>query len=341
MGSLCIYNGKTHETKGLTKEQYDKYCELSRKWNADWEENVAKHWPKKNGKKVKESLDKGNTMSKRYTKKQITEAIAHWKGVLKRMDEEFMPSDTEYVEPEGDSMLVSDLAKLLELAASAGNSAAQVACLMSTDDSDLASPSNFIGGFVNSVQVSGEKCVLTLSPYKSGSRKQDLSVNSEAPFTAESLASKIAGASGSLRVVVKMKDPFGMGPNVGRVVEAPVIAGKNTAGSFAGVFLYASTERYTAVQVDEAEDKDRKAELDAFAETICSFVTKAVKNGFWKPEYEGEQPTRDRIEASLPWAMLPGVTAEEKAYVMDIVYPKLRKNSVFSKMKKKMSGEEA
>ncbi len=63
-------------------------------------------------------------------------------------------------------------------------------------------------------------------------------------------------------------------------------------------------------------------------------------NGFWKPEYEGEQPTRDRIEASLPWAMLPGVTAEEKAYVMNIVYPKLRKNSIFSKMKKKMAGEE-
>ena len=38
--------------------------------------------------------------------------------------------------------------------------------------------------------------------------------------------------------------------------------------------------------------------------------------------------------------MLPGVTAEEKAYVMNIVYPKLRKNSIFSKMKKKMAGEE-
>lgn len=110
--------------------------------------------------------------------------------------------------------------------------------------------------------------MLTLSPHRSGSRKQDLSVNSEAPFTAESLASKIAGASGSLEVAVKMKDPFGMGPNAGRVVEAPVFAGKNTAGSFAGVFLYASAERATAVQdgrTDEAEDKDRKAELDAFA----------------------------------------------------------------------------
>ena len=33
-------------------------------------------------------------------------------------------------------------------------------------------------------------------------------------------------------------------------------------------------------------------------------------------------------------------TAEEKNYVMDKVYPKLRKNSVFSKMKKAMRGEE-
>ena len=98
-------------------------------------------------------------------------------------------------------------------------------------------------------------------------------------------------------------------------------------------------------QVDEAEGgseaKDREAELNAFADTVCSFITNAVKQGLWKPEYEGEQPTRERIEASLPWEMLPGVTAEEKAYVMDIVYPKLRKNSVFSKMKKKMAGEEA
>lgn len=78
MGALCIYNGKTHETRGLTKEQYDKYCELSKKWNADWEENVGKHWPKKKDKKIKESLDKGNTMNKKYTKKQITEAIAYW-----------------------------------------------------------------------------------------------------------------------------------------------------------------------------------------------------------------------------------------------------------------------
>lgn len=92
--------------------------------------------------------------------------------------------------------------------------------------------------------------------------------------------------------------------------------------------------------MNESEDKDRTAELDMFADAVCSFITNAVKQGLWKPEYEGEQPTRERIEASLPWAMLPGVTAEEKAYVMNIVYPKLRKNSIFSKMKKKMAGEE-
>ena len=108
-----------------------------------------------------------------------------------------------------------------------------------------------------------------------------------------------------------------------------------------GVLEEMEKEEEKTQQADEAEGKDRKAELDAFAQTICGFITKAVMNGFWKPEYEGEQPTRDRIEASLPWDMLPGVTAEEKSYVMDIVYPKLRKNSVFSKMKKKMAGEEA
>lgn len=93
---------------------------------------------------------------------------------------------------------------------------------------------------------------------------------------------------------------------------------------------------------NEEADADRKQELDAFADMVYSFIKNSVEKGLWAPEYEGEQPTRERIEASLPWHMVtPEPTAEEKNYVMDKVYPKLRKNSVFAKMKKAMRGEEA
>ena len=93
-------------------------------------------------------------------------------------------------------------------------------------------------------------------------------------------------------------------------------------------------------KLDENVDKDRKQDLDGFADMVYSFIKNAVKQGSWAPEYEGEQPTRERIEASLPWELLGDPTAEEKNYVMDKVYPKLRKNSVFAKMKKAMRGEE-
>ena len=112
-----------------------------------------------------------------------------------------------------------------------------------------------------------------------------------------------------------------------------------------GVLEEMEKEEKKQQQEAEAEDsskaEDRTADLDAFADMVYSFIKNSVEKGLWKPEYEGEQPTRERIEASLPWSMvIPEPTAEEKSYVMDKVYPKLRKNSVFSKMKKAMRGEE-
>lgn len=92
---------------------------------------------------------------------------------------------------------------------------------------------------------------------------------------------------------------------------------------------------------DEEEEVDtgRKQDLDAFADMVYSFIKNSVEQGLWAPEYEGEEVNRENIQKSIPWGMI-NATAEEKNYVMDKVYPKLRKNSVFSKMKKAMHGEE-
>lgn len=90
---------------------------------------------------------------------------------------------------------------------------------------------------------------------------------------------------------------------------------------------------------DENEDAGRKQDLDAFADMVYSFIKNSVEKGLWAPEYEGEEVNRENIQKSIPWDMI-NATAEEKNYVMDKVYPKLRKNSVFSKMKKAMRSEE-
>ena len=94
---------------------------------------------------------------------------------------------------------------------------------------------------------------------------------------------------------------------------------------------------------DEDEDEEttagRKQDLDAFADMVYSFIKNSVEQGLWAPEYEGEEVNCENIQKSIPWGMI-NATAEEKNYVMDKVYPKLRKNSVFSKMKKAMSSEE-
>ena len=90
---------------------------------------------------------------------------------------------------------------------------------------------------------------------------------------------------------------------------------------------------------EEEVDTGRKQDLDAFADMVYSFIKNSVEQGLWAPEYEGEEVNRENIQKSIPWGMI-NATAEEKNYVMDKVYPKLRKNSVFSKMKKTMRGEE-
>ena len=70
LGDCMMKKGK-HDEETLLKRMSDAYKALQDLW--------AKH-----ERDIEESED---TTMKKYTKKQITEAIAHWKGVLRKMNE--------------------------------------------------------------------------------------------------------------------------------------------------------------------------------------------------------------------------------------------------------------
>lgn len=79
-------------------------------------------------------------------------------------------------------------------------------------------------------------------------------------------------------------------------------------------------------------DNNRAKELNLIAAHIVRLITESVKRGTTSRHYADEQPTRERIKASIPWH-ITGVHQDEQDYVMDIVYPKLRKNSVLAKLR--------
>ena len=46
---------------------------------------------------------------------------------------------------------------------------------------------------------------------------------------------------------------------------------------------------------DEKQDAGRKQDLDAFADMVYSFIKNAVDKGMWAPEYDGEEVSRENI----------------------------------------------
>lgn len=190
-------------------------------------------------------------MKKQYTKKQIEEAIAYWKKQLKSMNE-----STTYVQPKnGKDFLVNDLMQFAQTVKDAGEYDDLVCGLVSTDDEDFGSTGNLIGGYVNGVEKSNGMCVLTLAPYRSGSRRRDISVNSANPISFDQIVSQSTDVGLGAKVAVKMKDPFGIGPNADAVMLAPVIAGKVTSSSYNGVFLLISYDRMQPIDQTLAENK--------------------------------------------------------------------------------------
>ena len=73
--------------------------------------------------------------------------------------------------------------------------------------------------------------------------------------------------------------------------------------------------------------------IEAAAASIQKLITASVKQSNWSRSYANEQPTRENIEKSIGWAYLGIYDKDEAKAVMDIVYPKLRKNGILAKLR--------
>lgn len=77
----------------------------------------------------------------------------------------------------------------------------------------------------------------------------------------------------------------------------------------------------------------RKSELNTIAAEVQKTIATSVNNGLWLPSYAGEQLTKEAIRRSIPWQWIGLDDYDEINYVMDVIYPKLRKNSVLAKLR--------
>ena len=73
--------------------------------------------------------------------------------------------------------------------------------------------------------------------------------------------------------------------------------------------------------------------IEATAAKIQKLITNSVKEGKWCRSTVDEQPTRENIERSIGWGLLGIYDRDEAKAVMDIVYPKLRKNGILAKLR--------
>ena len=78
---------------------------------------------------------------------------------------------------------------------------------------------------------------------------------------------------------------------------------------------------------------DTNTKIESAAEFIRKLITNSVKEGKWRRSAVDEQPTRDNIEKSIGWALLGIYDRSMANAVMDIVYPKLRKNGILAKLR--------
>ena len=78
---------------------------------------------------------------------------------------------------------------------------------------------------------------------------------------------------------------------------------------------------------------NRVTELTALASQVQKTIAASTKHGVWQRSYPEEQPTKEAIRRSVPWAWIGLTDYDEINYVMDIVYPKLRKNGILAKLR--------
>ena len=77
---------------------------------------------------------------------------------------------------------------------------------------------------------------------------------------------------------------------------------------------------------------DTNTKIESAAQFIRKLITNSVKEGKWCRSVADEQPTRENIEKSIGWVLLGIYDRSTINAVMDIVYPKLRKNGILAKL---------
>lgn len=78
---------------------------------------------------------------------------------------------------------------------------------------------------------------------------------------------------------------------------------------------------------------DANTKIESTANFIQKLITNSVKEGKWRRSTVDEQPTRENIEKSIGWTLLGIYDRSMANAVMDIVYPKLRKNGILAKLR--------
>lgn len=77
----------------------------------------------------------------------------------------------------------------------------------------------------------------------------------------------------------------------------------------------------------------RLAELATIAAEVQKCVALSTKHGLFARSYPNEQPTKEAMRRSIPWAWIGLTDYDEINWVLDTVYPKLRKNGILAKLR--------
>lgn len=78
---------------------------------------------------------------------------------------------------------------------------------------------------------------------------------------------------------------------------------------------------------------NRIIELNEIASKVQKTIAMSVKHGAVARSYPGEQPTKEAIRRSIPWAWIGLQDFDEINFVVETVYPKLRKNGILAKLR--------
>lgn len=78
---------------------------------------------------------------------------------------------------------------------------------------------------------------------------------------------------------------------------------------------------------------DANAKIESAANFIQKLTAVSVKEGGWCRSTAAEQPARESIEKPASWNLLGIYGRSTASAVMDIVYPKLRKNGILAKLR--------